>query len=74
MPKNAFSVSLFAIDIGYTHFRGTPLPANLPFITAGNDLIRDFGRERVKAVLEAIPREASREEALAAAKAADPGA
>lgn len=72
--ERGFQISLFAIDIGYTYFRGKRLPADLPFVTAGEDLLHDFGHKRVKAVLKAIPREASREAALAAAKAADPGA
>ena len=73
--SRGFNVSLYQIAQGYRYFRGEPLPGKLPFTTAGDALIRDFGRERVKAVLGAIdnnnPDDAA---AQAAAQAADPGA
>ena len=69
--SQGFNVSLYQITVGYRYFRGAPLPGNLPFVTAGDALIRDFGRERVKAVLRAIPNDASEAEALTAAQAAD---
>ena len=69
--SQGFNVSLYQITVGYRYFRRTPLPGNLPFVTAGDALIRDFGRERVKAVLRAIPNDASEADALAAAHAAD---
>jgi len=51
------------------------MPGNLPFDKAGNDLARDYGLLRVKAVLQGIPtyHGDTDETALAAAKAADPG-
>jgi hypothetical protein len=69
--SQGFHASLYQIAVGYRHFRGASLPRTLPFVTAGNALIRDFGRERVKAVLRAIPNDASEADALAAAQAAD---
>ena len=51
------------------------MPGNLPFDKAGNDLARDYGLLRVKAVLQGIPtyHGDTDETALATAKAADPG-
>ena len=66
-----FNTSLFQIRIGYQHFRGKPLPGNLPFVAAGDGLILDFGRKRVEAVLKAIPNDASEAAALESAQAAD---
>ena len=72
--RQGFSVSLYQIRVGYQYFRGEPIPDNLPFVAAGDALIRDFGRERVKTVLEAIGNDMREPDALAAAKVADPGA
>ena len=72
--SQGFNVSLFQILIGHRHFRGAPLPATTPFVLAGDALIRDYGRDRVQTVLLAIPIDVSEADALAAAKAADPGA
>ncbi len=69
--RTGFDVSLFQIRMGYRHFRGVPLPGNLPFVAAGDGLILDFGRKRVAAVLKAIPNDASEAAALEAAQAAD---
>jgi hypothetical protein len=72
--KRDLYVSLHRIRLAYSYFRGKPLPDDLPFDTAGNTLIQDFGYERVRIVLDAIGDVLTDDNALAAAKAADPGA
>jgi len=71
--SKGFNVSLHQISIGYRYFKDEPMPGNLPFQQAGCDLVREFGLDRVRAVLTAIPNETgvSDDDALAAARAAD---
>jgi hypothetical protein len=71
--SKGFNASLYQIRIGYQYFRGEPMPGDLPFQKAGNDLVHDFGRDRVQKVLTAIAYHSGTTDAdaLAAAKAAD---
>jgi molybdopterin-biosynthesis enzyme MoeA-like protein len=69
-----FHVSLYQIRQGYVYFHGEPLPDNVPYVEAADAQIRDYGRERVRAVLAAIGPRMDDIAAQAAAKAADPGA
>ncbi len=71
--EDGFNATLYQIHQGYRYFRGEELPGKLPFVTAANDLIRDFGRLRVKTVMAAIGDAKDDADAQAAAKAADPG-
>jgi hypothetical protein len=68
--STGFNASCFQIRIGYTILRGSPLPGDLPFSTAAAGLVRDFGIDRVQAVLTAIPNnpDISEEAAIAAGR------
>lgn len=68
--QRGFNASCFQIRMGYLALRNAPLPSDLSFWEAGNGLVRDFGIDRVSAVLLAVPNDpaASEEDALAAAR------
>jgi hypothetical protein len=70
-----FSCDSFQIWLGYKYLRGADLPGNLPFDKAATDLIQDYGRLRVQAILTAIPNDpkTTNSDALAAARYADTG-
>ncbi len=69
---NGFNVTAYQVAQGYRHFRGVPIPGDMPFSTAGSGLVTDFGLERVRTVLTAIEFCADNDEvALSSAKKAD---
>ncbi len=74
--KNGFNASLYQVRMGYKYLRGMDIPGNLPFDTAGCGLVRDFGLERVKAILTGIPNDGrlTDDEVLALARTLDPKA
>jgi len=74
IPKKAkgFNATAYQVAQGYRYFRGVPIPGDMPFATAGNGLVTDYGIERVRAVVTAIEFCADNDEvALSSAKKAD---